>query len=567
VVASTDRVATPGAASVDLPLRRPRRRHLPLIAGVAGVVLFGVLAVISKVVADQNEQRLLDQQADEAGAALSLSIGEITGPLNGAALAAAATDGDPRTFERIVTPLLTTEVPGYRSFTLYDLASSEDMASVGAEPELVGSGAVEDLLSRARATPFVVVDLLQQPARGLGYAVTDDPEAPSYVVYAERALSVDPTVRRRNDAPFSDIDYALYLGGQEVQERLLGSSGQDLPLDGRRATNVIPYGDQEILLVATPIGRLGGWLIGNLWWIVAVVGVLGTAGIVWLLRRLQRTREFALDLAEVNARKHDEQREIAVVLQRSLLPERLDAAPQTTMVARYWPAGEATLIGGDFYDAFRIDDDRWGIVIGDVCGKGIEAAALTGLVRHTIRSASRTATSPSDVLRAVHEAMLEHEPPTFCTVCAIVYRPTRGPDAGELEVALGGHPEPLLLRAGQLEPLGSPGTVLGMVEPEVHDERAAVHAGDTLILFTDGLTDAPGEQAVSFDELQEVVALHLDDDVDQLADAIGVRKRSRRPGGSSDDTALLVVRFGAAGGDPSAESADRSGAVVEPVRA
>ena len=101
----------------------------------------------------------------------------------------------------------------------------------------------------------------------------------------------------------------------------------------------------------------------------------------------------------------------------------------------------------------------------------------------------------------------------------------------------------------------------------MRDERTAVQAGDTLILFTDGLTDAPGEQAVSFDELQEVIALHLDSDVDELADAIGVRKRSRRPGGSSDDTALLVVRFGAPTGGPSVGRAAAGVAVAEPVRA
>ena len=139
----------------------------------------------------------------------------------------------------------------------------------------------------------------------------------------------------------------------------------------------------------TPIGQLSSWLFANLWWIVGLAGVMFSIGAAWLTRSLYQRREEALTLANENARLYDEQRHIAETLQLSLLPQVLEPPPGGHVTARYWPAGEASLIGGDFYDAFRVDADRWGVVIGDVCGKGIDAAAITGLVRHTVRAAAR----------------------------------------------------------------------------------------------------------------------------------------------------------------------------------
>jgi serine phosphatase RsbU (regulator of sigma subunit) len=520
-----------------------------MCAALIGVVVFGGLAVLSRVVADENEERLLVQQTDQASAALTISIGQVRSPLEGAARAAAATGGDPAVFERIVTPLMDGDA-GYRSIVLYDLEDSTVVDRIGPTTRLAGTGGSADvdrsttMLEAARSEPFVVVNLLDQE-RTLGFATGDDPGASRYVVYAERTLSPDPNVRRRNDEPFANLEYALYLGGQEDAADLLGSSVRDLPLDGRRATLTLPYGDQEILLVTTPIGRLGGPLAAHLWWIVLAVGGLGTALTVGLLRSLNRSRGRAVRLADENARKHREQRDIAETLQLSLLPQRLTPPPGVTLASRYWPAGSASLIGGDFYDAFRIDGQRWGIVIGDVCGKGIDAAALTGLVRHTIRATSRTTDSPAAVLHEVHAAVAEQEPATFCTVCFITYSPHGADPAagGTLTVALGGHPAPLLGRAGTVREVGRSGTILGMVEPTIVDESLEVGPGDTLVLYTDGLTDAPDEQAVPLQEVEDLMCDGVDRDVEQLADAIRVCKRRRRPSGSSDDTAVLVLRF------------------------
>ena len=213
-------------------------------------------------------------------------------------------------------------------------------------------------------------------------------------------------------------------------------------------------------------------------------------------------------------------------------------------VAARFRAGEHDVaVGGDFYDVFRLSVNDWGLAIGDVCGKGIEAAALTGLARHTLRAAARHSTSPTEVLLAVHQALRDHRPATFCTACfAFITR--QGTDSLRVELSLGGHPQPLLRHSdGRVEPVGTLGMLLGMIEPTIANTVAELEPGDTFVFYTDGLTDAPAEQAVTVEELAALLELEGDQPVEQLADTIRAVKRGRRPLGSGDDTALLILRF------------------------
>ena len=104
-------------------------------------------------------------------------------------------------------------------------------------------------------------------------------------------------------------------------------------------------------------------------------------------------------------------------LRRGLIAFDLSSiSPGLEVVSGYWPATDDTTVGGDFYDVFAIDDRRWGVVIGDVCGKGVDAAALTALTRHTIRAAARHVSSPAGVLRWAHEAIeAAHHGATYAT--------------------------------------------------------------------------------------------------------------------------------------------------------
>src|SRR5262249_33254457 len=157
-----------------------------------------------RVLADESEQHLLQEQTDQAGAVLTVSIAQVQAPLEGAVRAAAATNGDPTTFARVAAPLLTKE-GGYRSVTLYRPSSPQPRAQLGDAPRLGAGGesAVQDVLARTAEHDVVIVDLLQ-PTRTLGYAVRDT-DAAGFVVYGERQLSPDPNVRRRTDEPFSQV--------------------------------------------------------------------------------------------------------------------------------------------------------------------------------------------------------------------------------------------------------------------------------------------------------------------------------------------------------------------------
>lgn len=522
------------------------RRSLPVVITVAGLVGFGLLAAGCRVLYNQTEDRLLRQRTSEAALALQASVAGIRSPLEAAARLATLTNGDASAFEAMIDPAIG-DGKALTTAALYRFGDSSPIATAGPGTHIPASGneGVAGMFARTATQPFIVLDLLNGgDARRLGYAVADSSKNPQYVAYGERTLAADPYVRRRTDQPFSNLDYAFYLGTRVSSQELLSSSLRDLPIRGRQAQEAIDFGDTKLLLVMTPTDRLSSALFANLWWMLAGAGVLVSFVFGILTRRLLERRDTALALASDNERLYGEQRQIAETLQLSLLPQSLATPPGVEATARYWPAGSANLIGGDFYDMFVVDDTRWGIAIGDVCGKGIEAASLTGLARHTLRAAARTSTSPTDVLEAVHHALRDHQPSTFCTAC-FAYLTPRADGSYLLQIALGGHPEPLVRHAdGRVEPIGTRGTLLGMIEPTLEAVSVELQHGDTLAFYTDGLTDAPAEQAVPVEELVAHLRDRGDRHIDEVADSIRVLKRARRPLGSGDDTVVLLVRIG-----------------------
>jgi PAS domain S-box-containing protein len=159
-------------------------------------------------------------------------------------------------------------------------------------------------------------------------------------------------------------------------------------------------------------------------------------------------------------RLNEHQRKIATTLQASLLPAKLPDIGGLDLAVRYWATGEGTVVGGDFYDVFDLDAEHWAVVIGDVCGTGPAAAALTGLARHTIRASAWHGASHDEVLRNVNTAVLRSGQITFCT--AVYGTLAHAPDGFTFEMASGGHPLPIVHRAGGgTETLGQPGTLLG----------------------------------------------------------------------------------------------------------
>ncbi|MEA3078387.1 MAG: hypothetical protein QOF60_3295 [Actinomycetota bacterium] len=203
---------------------------------------------------------------------------------------------------------------------------------------------------------------------------------------------------------------------------------------------------------------------------------------------LARRAALALD----NARAYETQREIAATLQRSLLPPALPTTGPFEVAATYRTPGDTVLVGGDFYDLFPLRGAGWGVAIGDVQGKGSGAATLTALARYTVRAGALTLRNPKQVLRTLNEAILR-EGERFLTMCLLTLQPTG--DRLRARVCLAGHPLPMLVRAtGEVEAMGRPGTLLGVVpDVDLFVVTYDVRPGDLIVLFTDGLTEARRE--------------------------------------------------------------------------
>ncbi|HEY7967102.1 MAG TPA: SpoIIE family protein phosphatase [Solirubrobacteraceae bacterium] len=250
-----------------------------------------------------------------------------------------------------------------------------------------------------------------------------------------------------------------------------------------------------------------------------------------------------------NARAFTERARIAHTLQQALLPTTLPSADGVEVLARYEAAGELNEVGGDFYDVLEDAAGSWLLMIGDVCGKGPQAAAATALARHTLRAAALAGEGPSAMLQTLHVAMrLQPTAQSLCT--AAIVRMTRGEGSGaRLEVALGGHLPPLLIDGdGGTRPIGRMGTLLGVVDPiEVHEVEVEMGLGETLLLYTDGVTDA----GRSGDRLGENGLAHLcaqspGESLESLLERIRSAALARVAGRSRDDIMLLALRLVAA---------------------
>ncbi len=256
---------------------------------------------------------------------------------------------------------------------------------------------------------------------------------------------------------------------------------------------------------------------------------------------LARRSALALD----NARLYRERSYVARTLQNSLLPPDLPEIPGVEVAAKYRPAGEGAEIGGDFYDVFAQGQGGWIVAVGDVCGKGTEAAAITGLARHTIRAAAARESSPVRILTVLNEAIVRQDTQgRFCTV--VCGRLDAGEGGGGLTISSGGHPLPLVLRAdGRVETAGRPGTLLGVFpDPDLAEDLVTLGPGDAVVLYTDGVTEErAGTRIFGHEGLTATIAACRGCTADQIAEAIEQAVMELQPGAPRDDIALLVLRI------------------------
>jgi PAS domain S-box-containing protein len=387
---------------------------------------------------------------------------------------------------------------------------------------------------------WCAVDLMNE--HGELERVAVHPTDPEKVALAER---LNRSYRPALDEP-SGIPDVIRTGQprifSEIKPESLAEQGRDSEhlklLDAIGATAVI------IVPLAAPAGTIGAITL-----ISSESSRRLTEADLGLAVRLGRRCGTAVE----SARLYTERTRIAKVLESSLLPEFLPEIPGVELKALYRAAGELNDVGGDFYDVFAYDSDRWMLVIGDVCGKGPRAAGVTALARHTLRAAAMLGQSPAGMLSTLHAALrLQPVGADLCTA-ALVTLGHIGEHA-QLTVALAGHPPPLIVDAGgEPRQIGRPGTLLGVLDPiDITEVDAELHADETLLLYTDGAPEAGGPGRQGEDPLLEMCAgaqhLTISGLLERVVDAAAARSGQRL----RDDIALIGVRLSASGPEQTA---------------
>jgi serine phosphatase RsbU (regulator of sigma subunit)/PAS domain-containing protein len=238
--------------------------------------------------------------------------------------------------------------------------------------------------------------------------------------------------------------------------------------------------------------------------------------------------------------------QVAEALQASLLPARLPAVPGLEFAAAYIGATHFQEISGDFYDVFKVGDG-WGIAVGDVCGKGQDAAAMTGAARHAIRALSHVHNAPVDVLSAANEVLVAEDYDDRFVTASLAFLRKRGRRV-QVRLSSCGHPGPAVVRAdGRVEILEWEGLPLGLFEDAApgRAQELELRAGDALFFYTDGVTEARGTDLTFFeDRLSDALAAVAGRPATEIVRAVQELVTSFSAGELKDDVTILAVRVG-----------------------
>jgi PAS domain S-box-containing protein len=419
-------------------------------------------------------------------------------------------------------------------------AEREQRLLAGAQKLLSSSLDVELTVEKAAwaAVPeladWCCVDVPDERGRIVHRALAASPEKRAGLEAVRRAVRLDPADPASPAAALRDLKPRLM--SDLTDERLRALAADAAGLDVLRHAAV-----RSLLTVPLAVGD-------------DAVGLM-TLGTDVSGRRLRETDvPLAAELgrragiAVANAQIHAARTEIAMTLQRSLLPPQIPVIAGLTIAARFRAAGsdEAAHVGGDFYDLFPTAAG-WFVVIGDVTGKGPEAAALTSLARYTMRTAAAYEPAPGRVLARLNES-LAAEPDRrrlVTALCALVEPREDGGGAVRLTLACGGHPPPLRLTPQDgVAPLPVAGPLLGAFEEAAwREHELELPPGEALVLYTDGVTDSTGPDGrFGADRLAEVCRGLVDRGAEEVAAGIDEALLAFERGPQRDDVAMLVLR-------------------------
>jgi serine phosphatase RsbU (regulator of sigma subunit) len=539
-------VASPARPPGSLWRWRPSR--VTVAALLTGLIVTGALSLTSAAVYNRNERRLLNLRVRELSLVLASTAPTTQTPLASAAELANATGGDAQKFRAFMAPYVG---PGrqFTSVSLWPLGTAHLAPStvLGETPTLASmpERAKRFFTHSTRPGALNLTGFLNSPHPALGFDFSAPGRARGFAVYAEKPLPANRRSKLEKNSAFSDLNYALYLGHSKRTGDVLVTSLKRLPIKGRQASDVVPFGADVFTVVVSPNGSLGGSFFERLPWIIALVGLLVSLAAALMTDRLARRRRYAEQLVGVldrvaaeNREMYTEQRSIAQTLQHALLPDTLPEFAGLRVGARYVPAASGIDVGGDWYDIVAAGDGQVLVMIGDVSGHGLRAATTMASLRHAALAYAAQDPSPSSVLAQLSDFVNSGPHDYFATMlCALI-------DVGahRLTVASAGHLPPLVIDddGGRFVRFDA-NVPIGVARKSPYLETAvSVRPNTTLIAFTDGLVERRGEVLdVGLARLRETatnVELPFDDLLIELAHGLTSE-------GHHDDTAIVGIRW------------------------
>lgn len=508
-------------------------------AALVTAVLTAALSVLCYQLNRHNEHRLLELQVKQTATVLQTILPGVETPLASAAEIAMSHPGSASSFDSYMKGYVGASPKPFVGAALYRQQGGQPLQIGAAGQPLAlsnvsgGQGPADDLTGLPKGEVVIVGPLAVQTARPrVGYAYT----ASGYIVYAEVQLPPNRHVVIKPGSAFGDLRFAIYVGRRPIQQHLLETNVDRLPVSGDTATDSVDFGASTLTLVAGTNRALGGGLSGSLWWIVIVVGVVLTALIAMTTEWLVRRRRQAEGLTAQTELQLAEQRTLAHMVQRALLPESILTPPGLAADARYIAGVAGVDIGGDWYDLVPLADQRAFLAIGDVSGRGVRAGTTMAALRFAIRAFVSEGHRPAEVLRRLAVMLDVGRDKHFATVlCAILDSSTR-----ELTAANAGHLSPLVVSADGSQYLDIPAEPpIGVQPPTSYREvTIALPSEGTLLTFTDGLIERPGETLdVSLERLRSVMtgAASLADVFDRVMPRLSTDSR--------DDIAILGVQW------------------------
>jgi serine phosphatase RsbU (regulator of sigma subunit) len=374
--------------------------------------------------------------------------------------------------------------------------------------------------------------------RSLGFALGPPATPPGTVVYRQTTLGKLGPPRSVDTKPFGEVRVAVYNGLTPQTSAAVISTAPALPLRGRVVSKRLNAGADDWLLQVRAVHPLVGATTAAAPWFVLGAGLLLCAFVTATAEVESRRRANAIAL-------YRNEHRLAEGLQRSLLPD-LPIVAGLDIAARYLPGTEGLQVGGDWYDVFTLDEGRIGVVIGDVVGHDISASATMSRVQAALRAYAFRIADPAVVLDRLDMLIETFQSERLVTMFYGVLGPADSSGAREFWYANAGHPPPLACRPGggvdELD--GGASMLLGVAagpEGSRSSARIRLPAGSTLMLFTDGLVEVPGESLTdSLARLKASAAKCGEVPPDELCDRLvaGLPDTELR-----DDVAIIALRL------------------------